>query len=247
MKLLNYFKENKLSKILLWFFIYTIITFIVGIICKVLVAWHVEDVRHQIEQTNNLFVGAAKQPDDISAAAHFFRNINSVSGGDGGNREDIFAVFKNHISGHEAQIMQMASSPSTVDLSFLKGFKADLNIDLDYLSDLKTETAMIFWLQIVLIVLTIAAYPYGIYKLWKLKHNSELKYTKKLHIRFIIEYVIFVALFIIIDAYAIYLLIKENVPMTFWNLFSIISVAIPTTFAFGSLTFIWFQRKHVVK
>lgn len=275
-----------MQKILFWFFIYTITTFIIGILCKVLVAWHVNQMHSDLTITSNLFHTAADQGGslkdipllqlqsgnkitfgDILSLDYLNAHQGDIHAGDG--TPDRFYIYSKHIMGNELKFDQLKAMMSTVmngnisindlaqDIQALgslnndllepiAGFQNDLVRDASYAVSMQSEANLVFWLQIGLIALTLAAYPYGIYKLWLVKHNKDKKYDAKMHSRLIIEYLVFLLFFIIIDTYATYLLIAERVPMTFWNAFSVGSMAIPTGFAVGSLVYIAFLRKHVV-
>lgn len=285
-RLLNLIRENNMPKLLLWFFIYTVVTFLVGVLCKVLVAWHVNDMHANLTTTANLFHTAAEQGGsmkqtvllhlasgkdvtfgDVLALDYLSAHKNDVSAGDG--TLDRFYIYSKHFMGNEAKFeelqnlmsstlngkISLADIPTDIQaLGALKPellepvakFQSDIARDANYAVTMQGEANLVFWLQIGLIALTLAAYPYGIYKLWLVKHNKKYQYDAKMHNRLIIEYLVFLLFFIIIDTYATYLLIAENVPMTFWNAFSVGSMAIPTGFALGSLVFIAFNRRLVV-
>ncbi len=276
-----------MSKLLLWFFIYTVVTFFIGIICKVLVAWHVNEMHSDLEKTRVLFHTAAEQGGsfkdvalltfqngkvltlgDLMSLDYLGAHQNDVSAGDG--TLDRFWIYSKHISGNEAQFEQLKAlvaslsggNPDFASLSQqlndlaangldkvlepVAGFQSDITRDAGYALSMRNEANLVFWLQIILIFLTLAAYPYGIYKLWLVKHYSKYQYDAKMHTRLIVEYLLFLLFFIAIDTYATYLLIAEKVPMTFWNAFSVGSMAIPTGFAIGSLFYIHFLKKLVV-
>lgn len=283
-QLLKLLKVNNMPKLLLWFFIYTILTFIFGILCKVLVAWHVNDMHTDLTTTSHLFSIAAEQGGslkntailqlasnktitfgDILALDYLSAHQNDVHAGDG--TLDRFYIYSKHIMGNEQKfadlkaLMNAVVGSGQIDLaSQLHGlslldvkllepvanFQNDIARDAIYASSMQSEANLVFWLQIGLIALTLIAYPYGIYKLWLIKHNTKYQYDAKTHKRLIMEYLMFLVFFIIIDTYATYLLIAEDVPMTFWNAFSVGSMAVPTGFAIGSLIFIWLNKKHVV-
>lgn len=291
MKIISWLKENKMQKIIFWFFIYTITTFLIGILCKFLVAWHVNDMHSQLQKTYDLFHVSASMPGsellitlptsqkqislgDIFALDYLSKHKNDISAGDGD--PDRFAIFKNHLIPFAAQFSDLETlvqtlSPSGSSTNFLSnvtqsqitqaisllpnlekdleavvGFQSDVLADAKYATSMAKEANLVFWLQIILIVLTLAAYPYGIFKLIQLKHSSKYQYTASMHKRLVVEYILFLTFFVSIDAYATYLLIAENVPMTFWNAFSVGSMAIPTGFAVGSLVFLHFNKKSVV-
>lgn len=285
-KLLNLIRENNMPKLLLWFFVYTVVTFLIGILCKVLVAWHVNDMHANLTTTANLFHTSAEQGGslkgtvlltlnsgktitfgDILALDYLSAHKNDVSAGDG--TLDRFYIYSKHFMGNEMKFQELQQLMSSTlngkidiadlpnDMQMLASFKpellepvanfqTDITRDASYAATMQGEANLVFWLQIGLIALTIAAYPYGIYKLWLVKHNKKYQYDAKMHNRLIVEYLVFLLFFVIIDTYATYLLIAEDVPMTFWNAFSVGSMAIPTGFAIGSLIFIGFNRRIVV-
>lgn len=291
MKITQWLKENKMQKIIFWFFVYTITTFLIGILCKFLVAWHVNDMHAQLQKTYDLFHISSSMPGselkislpsskkeislgDIFALDYLSKHKNDISAGDGD--PDRFAIYKNHLLPYAAQFADLESivsqfTPTGSSTSFLSnvtqdqivialqqlpnlekdlaavvGFQNDVLADASYAASMAKEANLVFWLQIILIVLTLAAYPYGIFKLIQLKHNTKYQYTSAMHKRLVIEYILFLTFFVSIDAYATYLLIAENVPMTFWNAFSVGSMAIPTGFAIGSLIFLHFNKRVVV-
>lgn len=298
MKLINSMKTNNMSKIVFWFFVYTLVTFAIGIICKVLVAWHVDEMHSNLSKTHDMFATAAAMPGsdvilvkagsvfhiaanqdvtfahdltlgDLFSLDYISTHRGSISAGDGS--ADRFAIVSQHFNNMGADVQKRLVAATTLlhshdastlatalqalptviptmasDLNLVAGFQADVAKDADYALSMSNEANMVFWLQMGLIALTLAAYPVGIYKMWKIKHNPIYKYDALTHKRMIVEYVVFLLFFVAIDTYATYLLIAENVPMTFWNAFSVGSMAIPTGFAIGSLAFLHFVKKDVV-
>lgn len=127
----------------------------------------------------------------------------------------------------------------------LIGWEADTMIGLTKLKGLDpnysthmTEAGSGLGTQVLLVIITLIAYPVGIIKMYKVLYKND-EWNLKVQKRLFIEYLVFLILFILIDLSGITIMIIENAPMeSGWVRFALISILFPTGFAIGSLIFI---------
>lgn len=127
----------------------------------------------------------------------------------------------------------------------LIGWEADTMIGLNKLKGLDPnynahmiEAGSGLGTQVLLVIITLIAYPVGMIKMWKTLSKNE-PWTTKTQKRLFIEYLVFLIAFVLIDLSGISMMIVEHAPMSNgWVQFALISILFPTGFAVGSLLYI---------
>ena len=136
--------------------------------------------------------------------------------------------------------------PAELDHSIWSNIKTidKLKEAIDHFRVQQQEQKIALILQFSILVLTLIIYSRSLWDMTKM-NKAHYVYKKKNYRAFLIEYIVFLTLFVLIDSFALYLVFKEQPEMGGWLIYTLTSLFIPTTFAIISILFIVKTKKYI--
>ena len=178
--------------------LYTLITFVIGLILKIVLVAHLFD-----------------QSRAISDSKEKLTNLQTLW----------------HTSGHRPDALDHTK------WSYIQN-ESQFSDAMDTFSRQQKEQKTALILQFAIVLVTLIIYSRSLWDMYKMNKDTNQTFTNKRYKAFMIEYIIFLSLFIAIDSYALYLVFKENPKMDSWIIYSLVSLFIPTVMAIGSLVLV---------